>query len=247
MNSHWVPQVVLGEPAIANKPAEFCGTANHSSREKKSRRFSGCCKTNAPPATNVRSIRLWGAAVVQPSAQGPLVQPQSTQLPPTVRQQPNRRPGRDNFEKFVPPTAAGWQFRQMAEKTARKAFRPALYKPRQPDRPRRVAKSPRPKPGCAVPNPAAHATLRPVSQLFCAALPLARSPGHHWHARAHSQMSPAATRRWIPEILRTAVPPRRIPLWNTPQNKAPGTFSSPNTGTPETWDRAGFLSGSAAS
>src|ERR1700719_3908853 len=123
MNSHSAPSVLLEEPTTANKPAEFCGTANHFSRERKSRRFAGCCKTTAPPTANVRSTRLWRAAIVQSSEQGPRVQPHSTKLPPALWQRPNQRLGRDNSEKFVRQIAAGWQFPRMAEKTARKACR----------------------------------------------------------------------------------------------------------------------------
>src|ERR1700719_563048 len=179
MYSRPVAYAVPEEPATANKTVEFCDTASHSSLERKSRRFAGCCKTSAPPATNAHSIRLWPTAIVQLSAQRPVAQLHSAKLSAIAGQRPNQPPHRDSSEKFARPSAAGWQSPRMAEKTARKAYRPEHDRPRPPGRPRRVAKSPRPKPECVEPDRAARAKPRPVSRLFYAVLPRARSPGHH--------------------------------------------------------------------
>src|SRR3979411_1357077 len=98
--------------------------ANHSFRERKSRPFVDCCKTSAPPATNAHLIRLWPTAIVQLSAQHPVAQRHSAKPMMAGPHRPNRPQDRDNSEKFVRQSAAGWQFPQMAEKTARKASRP---------------------------------------------------------------------------------------------------------------------------
>src|SRR5450432_1657477 len=234
------PALPPAAPATANKPAKSCDTANHPSPERKSPPPVDCCKTTAPPATNVHQARPSPSANFQPPQQQPAPHPQIAS--PAVS---NRAP--DNSEKYAQPNAADWQSPQTVKKTARPISRPAPDKPPPPARPLRPVKSPRPAPESAAPAPAVRATPRRASLLFCAAPPPVRSPCLHWPARVRSQTRSAANPRSTPEISRIAAPPRHTPLSSTPRNKAPGTSSSPNIDIPEKQDRAVFLSGTAGS
>src|ERR1700737_2759506 len=93
--------------ASANRRAEFAGTASPY-RDKKFLLHADCCKTIAPPATNVR-----------------LTPPRSGECS-FLRHHLQPSPTPDVRARFLPRNAARWPFAQNAEK---KALLDGLFSP----------------------------------------------------------------------------------------------------------------------
>src|SRR6266404_5336452 len=206
-----LPLRLPSEPGVESRPEESYDRASPF-RGRKSHLRADCCSTSAPEATNARRYRR------------------------------RRKPlcDRDNRERLVRRTAAGWRFPQSAEKMARPGGRRGLRTPRSFAPRQYVAKLRHRDLVGAGSVPDGRAGLRRASRFFCEAQRRARSPAVRWLFRVLPQWKHASNRRSSPGTARAAGPRRRTPLCCTPRSKARGTFSFRNKYTLGKLDRGGF-------
>src|ERR1700674_3531229 len=211
-----LPQRLPSEPGVESRPEESYDKASPF-RGRKSRLRGDCCSTSARRATGAHRYRR-GRKLLR---------------------------DRDNRERLVRRTAAGWRFPQSARKMARPGGRRGLRTLRSFGPRRCAARSEHRELVCAWSVPGGRAGLRRASRFSCGEPRRARSPVVRWLFRVLVQSTHASTRGSFPENTRAAEPRHRTPLCCTPRSRARGTSSFQKKFSRGKLDGGGFCSGEA--